>query len=127
MSNWKAITVLGCAVAVLAPALQADAADVRVRCERRANRRSKISVDGRNLARGQYRAIVKSGSNKATSPAQPAVGGEAEFDFDSDRGDIAEGATAISPTFIQGGKVLGKIRNSAGTIVAQASATCEIR
>ena len=42
-------------------------ATVRVRCEVRSDR-SKISVDGNNLATGTYQAMVTSGANTASAP-----------------------------------------------------------
>lgn len=97
----------------------------RVRCEVRSNR-SKISVDGNGLipAGGTFTAKATSGANSATAPAAKAVGDEVEFDFDSDSGDIAEGAVAIAPNFIQNGSVSGQILNAAGKVVASATATC---
>jgi hypothetical protein len=47
-------------------------------------------------------AMVTSGANTATAPARQTDGDEVEFDFDSDAGDIAAGATAIAADFIQG-------------------------
>jgi hypothetical protein len=125
MKSWK-FTVMAVSAAGLLGAGIADAASVRVRCETRSNR-SKISVDGAGLPAGAYRAIATSGSNKKASGSQNAVGGEAEFDFDSARNDIAAGATPISPTFIQGGKVTGKIVNSANRVVVQATVSCRVR
>jgi hypothetical protein len=97
---------------------------VRITCEVRSNR-SKISVDGRSLrpADGTYSARARSGANLATAPAKTAVGGEVEFDFDSDAGDIAAGAVAIAPTFIAT-DVTGEILDLAGKVVAAASAKC---
>ena len=60
----------------------ADAASVRVRCEKRADR-SKISVDGNDLAAGSYTATATSGASSVTAAAKNAVGDEVEFDFDS--------------------------------------------
>jgi hypothetical protein len=76
--------------------------------------------------------MLESGSlaalNTAVSDAQPAdADGEAEFDFDSDPGDIAEGATAISPDFIQAGRVTGKVLDEAGNTLAAATASCRMR
>src|SRR6266849_7614112 len=87
---------------LLGMVLTADAANVRVRCEKRADR-SKISVDGNDLvpANGQFTARATSGGNTARSGAQTAVAGEAEFDFDSNANDVAAGATRISASFIQ--------------------------
>jgi hypothetical protein len=48
-------------------------ATVRVRCEVRSDR-SKISVDGDNLATGTYQAMVSSGVNTATAPARQTIG-----------------------------------------------------
>jgi hypothetical protein len=90
-----------------------------LQCEVRSNR-SKISVKGKNLASGQYYATVSSGTKNAQSANAAAVGDEAEFDFDSDAGDIAEGATAISTDFIQGAKVSAKLFK-VGTTTALAS------
>lgn len=100
-------------------------ATVTVRCERRSGR-SKVSVDGNNLPTASYQARVTSGGNSATSPARPTVGDEAEFDFDSDGGDIAAGATAIAPSFITGTPpvVTGSILSLSGAVIVEATATC---
>jgi hypothetical protein len=101
------------------------AATVLVTCERRSDR-SKVSVDGNDLAAGNYSARITSGANVASSGLQAAVGDEAEFDFDSDPADIAAGATAIAAGFIQGTppEVMGEIVSEGGVVVAQAVATC---
>ena len=101
---------------------------VRVRCERRSDR-SRVSVDGNNLAAGSYRARVTSGGAAVDAPAQAAVGDEAEFDFDSDGGDIAEGATPIAADFIQGTppQATGAILTLSGEVVAEATVECESR
>lgn len=96
---------------------------LRVRCEA-ANGRSKISVDGNNLAAGAYRASVRSGSNTVTSEARTAVGDEVEFDFDSNPNDIDAGATAIAPTFIQGGRVEAALSTAGGQVIASSGASC---
>ncbi len=103
-------------------------ATVTVTCEVRANR-SKISVDGNDLAIGSYQATVSSGANTATAPAHPTIGDEVEFDFDSDSGDIAAGATAIAPTFIQGTppQVTGAILTLGGGLIAQGTADCVVK
>src|SRR5215468_3907770 len=92
-------------------------ATVRVRCEVRSDR-SKISVDGDNLATGTYQAMVTSGANTATAPARQTIGDQVEFDFDSDAGDIAAGATAIAANFIQGTppQVTGAIVTLGGSV-----------
>lgn len=127
MKTLKASAALFSAVALLALALEADAASVRVRCEKRGSTRSKISVDGRGLAAGLYTAHVISGSNTADSEeAAAAVRGEAEFDFDSNPKDIAAGATAIARNFIQG-NVTGQIVDEDGFVVASATVACSVR
>lgn len=120
-----AVALLGIAM-VAGYVVDADAASVRVRCEKRASR-SQISVDGRALPGGSYTARVTSGTNRAVSPADAAVGGEVEFDFDSSRVAIAAGATPIAPTFITNGKVRGQIVDAAGTVVASSTVTCRVR
>jgi hypothetical protein len=86
-----------------------NAASVDVKCEALGRSRSEISVDGRGLPRGLYRARVQSGGVlKWSREFQRPIRGEVEFDFDSDRGDIQEGATAVSPTYIKNGTVAGK-------------------
>jgi hypothetical protein len=52
--------------------------------------------------------------------------GQAEFDFDSDGGDIAAGATAIPAAFIQNLVVTGQILQN-GAVVAEATANCTQR
>jgi hypothetical protein len=113
-----------CALAVLGTV--AHAAELRVRCERRAAR-SRASIDGNDLIPGIYQARLASGSNVAVSPAAATVGDEVEFDFDSNRADIRAGATAISPNFIQGGQVTGALLDANGAVVAQATVTCRSR
>ena len=104
----------------------ADASTVRVRCEKRTSR-SQISVDGRALPGGSYTARVTSGVNTAVSPAEAAVGGEVELDFDSNRGNIAAGATRIAKTFITNGRVRGQIVDADGTVVASSTVACRVR
>ena len=105
----------------------AEAASVRVRCETRANR-SKISVDGNDLAAGSYKATATSasGANLATAGPTPAVGDEVEFDFDSNANDVAAGATRISPSFIQG-NVTGSILDATGKSVASSTVGCRVK
>src|SRR5262249_12726446 len=103
----------------------ADAASVRVRCETRGDR-SKISVDGNDLAPGSYIATVTSGGNSQTAAAKNTVGDEVEFDFDSNANDVAAGATRISPSFIQGNNVRGEIF-AGGASVTSGTATCRVK
>lgn len=102
MLNRKMVVLLGGLAFLSAEglAVSAMAGDLRVRCERRANKRSKISVDGNNVIGGTYTVVVTSGANSAQATAA-TVGDEFETDFDSNRADIRAGATAISATFIQ--------------------------
>ena len=101
---------------------------VVVTCERRADR-SRVSVNGKGLASGTYRARVTSGGNAATAAPRATVGDEVEFDFDSAPDDIAAGATAIASTFLQGTppRVAGAIETTAGAVVAEATVICETR
>jgi hypothetical protein len=69
---------------------------------------------------------VTSGANTAVSGPEAAVRDEAEFDFDSDRANIAAGATAIPAGFING-RVLGEILNATGDVVASATVACKVR
>ena len=107
------------------------AGTLRLRCERRSGR-SKISVDGNNLSprNGTFRARVAASGGTVTSASKRAVGDEAEFDFDSNRNDIAAGATRISATFISrrsGPDVVGEILNSRGRVVARQGVECSVR
>jgi hypothetical protein len=105
----------------------ANAADVEITCEKRAGR-SRASVDGSNLNQGSYRAVLKSGDRTARSPFQAAIGDEAEFDFDSNQNDIAEGATAIPANFIVDGRVRGFLVNDNNVRVTPVvRAICRVR
>jgi hypothetical protein len=114
-----------CAPTPPSPGGGTGGAVLRVRCERRSNR-SKVSVDANDIAGGTYTARVTSGGNTATSGPQGAIGDEVEFDFDSDAGDIAEGATPIASTFIQGLQVTGEVLDGS-TVVASATVSCEAK
>lgn len=78
----------------------AEAADVKVKCEKRGTTRSSVSVDASNLASGLYHAVITSGANAATSDDIQTIGDEVEFDFDSDPADIAAGDEPIARNFI---------------------------
>ena len=106
-------------------------ASIRVRCERRSNR-SRISVDASGLvpSSGRFRARVTAAGGTITSALKRAVGGQDEFDFDSNPNDIRAGATAISATFIRartGPDVVARMLNEAGQVVATKGADCAIR
>ncbi len=95
-------------------------------CEKRSSGRSKISVDGKNLASGSYSSTVTSGSNEISSQVRSTIGDEIEFDFDSEANEA--GATSISPDFIQGAKVAAKIiKNVSGETVLTATVDCATR
>ncbi|WP_293007071.1 hypothetical protein [Nitrosomonas sp.] len=124
----KTSTALAAILAVLVtslPVADANAASIRVKCETRANQ-SKVSVDGNNLAAGNYVAKIISGSHTKKSPSKHTVGDEVEFDFDSDPGNVAAGATRIGRNFIQG-QVTGQLINEQGFTVAQATRACRSR
>lgn len=126
MSRLTLIAAATTASLLTLASFQAQAATLRVQCEKRADR-SVISVDGRNLARGNYAAQVVSGGNAASSTLRPSVGDEAEFDFSSQPADIAAGATAIAASFISGGSVTGKIVDAAGNTVISDTVACRVR
>ena len=109
------------------------AATLRLRCEVRQGRRSKISVDGSNLVplNATWSARVASAGNRASAPAASAIGDEVEFDFDSNPADIRAGATPIARTFIvvnaSGPDVTAQILDAAGSVVASGTADCRVR
>jgi hypothetical protein len=102
-------------------------AAVRVTCERRSDR-SRVSVDGNDLASGSYAARIVSGGNEALSPARPTVGDEVEHDFDSEPDDIAAGATPIAADFLVGSpvSVTGQLLDAGGAVVAEATVACDV-
>lgn len=117
---------------LVAPALlglaaaSAGAQSLSVKCETRTDR-SRASVDGRNLAAGLYSARLSSGSNSAQSPAAPSVAGEVQFDFDSNKRDIKNGATPIAKNFIVGGTATGTLLDADGAVVATKTVACRAR
>lgn len=128
LSLIKTSTALAAVLAICSTALpvtDANAASIRVECEKRANR-SKISVDGNNLIPGNYKAVVKSGSNTKTTALKASTGDEIEFDFDSDPADVEAGATHIKRTFIQG-NVTGKLLNDKGFVVISDTVSCRTK
>ncbi|MGE3537178.1 MAG: hypothetical protein AB7N91_07020 [Candidatus Tectimicrobiota bacterium] len=94
----------------LVMSLTVEAAEVRARCDYQAGRRerSKISVDVKNLPlSGAYTAAV-SGANGATAGATDTVtlpNDEAEFDFDSNAANVAQGAIRLPTSFAAGGSI----------------------
>lgn len=125
--NLKTLIVASALATFAAASYGAYAADVQVTCEKRSSR-SKASVDGSGLATGQYRAVLKSGTHTARTPFAAAIGDEAQFDFDSNPNDVADGATQISANFIVDGRVKGYLINAEGKRVTPiVTAICRIR
>ncbi len=107
--------------------VDAAAATIKVTCEARGTSRSKISIDGKDLAPGTYTTVAISGSNMAVSKPEAAVGDEIETDYDSRPADIRAGATPIAATFIVGGSVTGKVVNATGHTVVSDTVACRMR
>jgi hypothetical protein len=127
-TNTKVLAIFG-AVALLAAesiSIAAEAGELRVRCERRGNKRSKVSVDGRNVAPGTYVIQLTSGTNSAPEVTKTVVAPADEFeaDYDSNRADIRAGATAIAATFIQGSSVTAVVT---GAENLSATVSCRVR
>ena len=123
----KTLITASVVAALTLASIGARAADVDVRCEKRGNR-SSASVDGNNLNRGSYRAVLKSGERTARSPFDQTIGDEVEFDFDSNQNDIAEGATPIPANFIVDGRVRGYLVNTSNQRVTPiVTAICRVR
>jgi hypothetical protein len=119
------IAAVGVAVMLGGFVADTDAASVRIRCEKRPAR-SKISVDGNDLAAGVYTARVISDGRKKTSDPAATVGDEVEFDFDSNRADVAEGATRIGKNFVDR-SVRGELLDADGDVVASQTVACRVR
>ena len=79
------------------------------------------------MVSGNYIAKIVSGDNVKESEAKATVGDEIEFDFDSSTKDVTTGATRISRSFIQGGRVTGQLINEQGFTVAQTTSTCSVK
>lgn len=122
----KAVTSSIALLALVAFAGAAQAADVKLGCEKR-SARSKVSVDGNNLRAGTYFAVVTSGGNTVQSGMASTVGDEVEFDLDSNPNDIAQGAVPIAANFIVDGRVAAQLRDAAGNVVASGTAICRVR
>lgn len=105
---------------------EASAESIRLRCEFRVKKqRPKISVDGKGFGSGVYRAAVTSGGVTVESKdTQSPVGGEVEFDFDVNKNDIAEGATALPKGFIKDNMVSAVITDDAGFSVGPVVKSC---
>jgi hypothetical protein len=121
----RSLTLLATLSALSVFAVDASAS-LRVRCEVRSDR-SRASVDGSNLPSGNYSAMLISGTNSAQSPLEHTVGDEVEFDFDSNRRDVRQGATEISKNFIVNGQATGKLLDANGNVVASKTVDCRKR
>jgi hypothetical protein len=126
MNISKTFAHIAAAVVLSSLGTAAMAQALVVKCETRSNR-SKASVDGNNLASGNYSAVLISGSNTAQSPLAATKGDEVGFDFDSNAKDVRKGAVAIAPDFIVGKSVTGQLLDAAGNLVIQRTATCRAR
>ncbi|MEK8030717.1 hypothetical protein AACH06_07755 [Ideonella sp. DXS29W] len=122
----RSLALIAAFSALSVVSVDAAAATIRVKCETRAGR-SSGSVDGQNLASGNYSAVFSSGSNTAQSPVEHTVGDEVEFDFDSNKRDIKQGATPIAKDFIVGGTATGSLLDAGGKVVATKTVTCRAR
>ena len=124
MKKQFGLTLFGVTGLLAVSALTVEAARpvIRVRCETRPTR-SKISVDLNNVPSGSYTANITSAGNNVSSTLQ-SVGDEVEFDFDSDPEDIADGAAAISSSFIVNKKIVVQVTGPANL---SKSATCQAR
>jgi hypothetical protein len=123
----KTLITASAVAAMALVSVAASEADVLVRCEKRSNR-SRASVDGENLKRGSYRAVLTSGTKVSRSAYAPTIGDEVQFDFDSNPNDIADGATPIAPGFIVDGRVRGYLVNESNQRVTPiVTAICRVR
>ena len=119
----RTLALLSTAAAFTFVTCEASAATIVIKCEKK-GARSKVSVNGANLASGNYKARIISGDNRRTSAPLPTVGDEVEFDFDSRN---EAGATRIPGNFIVGGQVTGKILDAQGRTVISDTEQCRVR
>lgn len=122
----RSLAMLAAFSALSLVAFDAAAVTIRVKCETRSDR-SRGSVDGQNLASGNYSAMFSSGANSAQSPLEHTVGDEVEFDFDSNKRDIKQGATPIAKNFIVGGMATGSLLDASGKVIATKTVNCRNR
>ncbi|KJV07937.1 hypothetical protein [Methylocucumis oryzae] len=100
-----------------------------LKCEKRTTgrERSRISVNIEDQTPGAlYTALVTSKTNTAQSTRAANFAGKAEFDFDSNRKDVAAGATQITKNFIDG-TVSVMVTDALGNVVEQDTMTCKIK
>ncbi|MBM4200301.1 MAG: hypothetical protein FJ189_03335 [Gammaproteobacteria bacterium] len=120
----RTLALVSTAAAFTFATCDASAAVIKITCEKRANR-SKVSIDGSNLAPGSYKARIISGANRKTSDVRVSIGDEVEFDFDSATGEA--GATKIPANFIVNSQVIGKILDPQGRTVVSDIEQCRTR
>lgn len=110
----KGIRIAFVAGAIVALAMTAEAAEVRLRCDYKApnkqerGERTRIRVDGKDVAEGTYTVTVTSGEATFTATAAThADDDEFEFKalFSSNRGHIRQGATEIPANLGAAGSV----------------------
>ncbi len=109
----------------LASLAAVHAQTIRVRCDTWGATRSRASVDGANLAGGAYTAVLTSAAHQATAASQPAQQGVVQFDFDSKKSEIKDGATPIGKKFIVNDTATGTLVDASGTVVAQDTRMCK--
>ncbi|MFN8573292.1 MAG: hypothetical protein U0132_14665 [Gemmatimonadaceae bacterium] len=108
-------------------------ATMRLRCELRIGKSSKISVDGSGLTpqNASWRSGVRSGGVTVTHPLKQAIADQVEFDYSSDPNDIAAGAQPIPANYIvvnpSGPDVQAAITLPNGTRVVTGAADCTVR
>jgi len=121
----RSLVTLTSLLALGLTSLAAQAQTLRVRCDV-FHDRSRASVDGSDLAAGQYSAMLTSGPNTAQSPQEAAVAGEVQFDFDSNKKDVRQGATKIGKHFIVDGSATGTLLDADGNVVATKTRNCKM-
>lgn len=75
--------------------------------------RSKVKVKAKDLAAGDYYAVITSGENTLQSETVTINDDEVEFEFDSDADDVLEGAEAIEASFIVDKSVTAEVADAA--------------
>jgi hypothetical protein len=95
MKGLRGAIVTASVVALMATVVAAEAVEVRVQCDYRsgARERTKVSVNGKDLAGGDYHASVDGFLSPLLTVTPPAD--EFEADFDSNPAHIRAGATEI--------------------------------
>ena len=132
-------TVLGFGVQAQAqpqPQPEAKNPSMKVWCKT-GNNRSSAEVEGYNLARGKYQAVLESGNNMAESKWEWADRNndgltddkdeDVDFEFDSKKSEVRDGDTKIAKDFIVGNSVNSWLLDESGNQVAYATATCKKR